>query len=228
MLVLVRVVDSEDSDFLEVEFAPPTYEALLSACCDELELQHSDVTKIYKLPDVLVKRDRDVQRLEHGQRIKVIRSDLPVLVRVAESEDSNFSEVEFAPPTYEALLSACCDELELQHSDVTKIYKLPDILVKRDRDVQRLEHGQRIKVIRSDLPLMLVLVRVAESEDSIFSEVEFAPPTYEALLSACCDELELQHSNVTKILKLPDILVKKDRDVQRLQHGQRIEVILNH
>ena len=74
MLVLVRVAESEDSDFLQVEFAPPTYEALLSACCDELELQHSDVTKIRMLPDVIVKRDRDVQRLEHGQRIEVTLS----------------------------------------------------------------------------------------------------------------------------------------------------------
>ena len=75
-------------------------------------------------------------------------------------------------------------------------------------------------------PLLLVKVRVNGSGESDFVEVEVAPPTYSALVSACCEELELAVSEVVKIRKLPNILVRKDRDVQRMKDGQELEVVL--
>ena len=75
-------------------------------------------------------------------------------------------------------------------------------------------------------PLLLVKVRVNGSGESDFVEVEVAPPTYSALISACCEELELAISEVVKIRKLPNILVRKDRDVQRMKDGQELEVVV--
>ena len=57
-------------------------------------------------------------------------------------------------------------------------------------------------------------------------EVEVPSPTYPALLKACCEELEVQTSDVVKIRKLPNVWVRKDRDVQRMKEGQELEVVL--
>ena len=72
LLVKVRVVGSGESDFVEVEVPSPTYPALLKACCEELEVQTSDVVKIRKLPNVWVRKDRDVQRMKEGQELEVV------------------------------------------------------------------------------------------------------------------------------------------------------------
>lgn len=50
--------------------------------------------------------------------------------------------------------------------------------------------------------------------------------TYEALLKACAEEIEVEISQVAKIRKLPNVLVRRDRDVQRLKEGQELEVVL--
>ena len=52
------------------------------------------------------------------------------------------------------------------------------------------------------------------------------PVTYLALLTACCEELEVAAVDVAKIRKLPNVLVRKDRDVQRMRDGQELEVVL--
>ena len=57
-------------------------------------------------------------------------------------------------------------------------------------------------------------------------EVEVRPVTYQALLAVCCEELEVGSGDVAKIRKLPNVLVRKDRDVQRMREGQELEVVL--
>ena len=57
-------------------------------------------------------------------------------------------------------------------------------------------------------------------------EVEVGPVTYLALLTACCEELEVAAVDVAKIRKLPNVLVRKDRDVQRMRDGQELEIVL--
>ena len=57
-------------------------------------------------------------------------------------------------------------------------------------------------------------------------EVEVHPLTYSALLTACCEELEVPSSDIVKIRKLPNVLVRKDRDIQRMTDGQELEVLL--
>lgn len=72
----------------------------------------------------------------------------------------------------------------------------------------------------------LFKIRVHESQETDFIEVEVAPPSYKALIEACAQELEVDLSRITKIRKLPDVLIRKDRDVQRMSSGQKLEVIL--
>jgi hypothetical protein len=72
VLVKVRVCGSGECDFVEVEVKPVTYLALLAACCEELELASSDVAKIRKLPNVLIRKDKDVQRMRDGQELEVV------------------------------------------------------------------------------------------------------------------------------------------------------------
>ena len=72
VLVKVRVCGSGECDFVEVEVKPVTYLALLAACCEELELASSDVAKIRKLPNVLIRKDKDIQRMRDGQELEVV------------------------------------------------------------------------------------------------------------------------------------------------------------
>ena len=56
--------------------------------------------------------------------------------------------------------------------------------------------------------------------------MEVRTPSYEALLRACAEEIEADVSQVAKIRKLPNVLVRRDRDVQRLKEGQELEIVL--
>ena len=71
-------------------------------------------------------------------------------------------------------------------------------------------------------------VRIANSGEEDFVEVELDRfnLTYESLLERCCDELDLSKSAVKKIRKLPNILIRKDKDLQRLIDHQELEVVL--
>ena len=71
-IMKARVCDQTDSDFVEVEVPSLTYQSLLNAVCDELEIALSDVAKIRKLPNILVRKDKDVQRLREGQELEII------------------------------------------------------------------------------------------------------------------------------------------------------------
>ena len=69
-------------------------------------------------------------------------------------------------------------------------------------------------------------IRVSNSGESDFYEVELPSMTYETLVKACAEELEVEVSRIAKIRKLPNILIRKDRDVQRLKNGQELEIVL--
>ena len=75
-----------------------TYQALLAACCEELEVGVSDVAKIRKLPNILIRKDRDVQRMKEGQELEVVLKD-----SAAVKSDSSLSAV--SPPATYSLTS---------------------------------------------------------------------------------------------------------------------------
>jgi len=79
----------------------------------------------------------------------------------------------------------------------------------------------------SSSPSLVVKLRVFQSGETDFYEVEISGQlTYENLLKSCAEELEIQMSQVAKIRKLPNVLIRRDRDVMRLQEGQELEVVL--
>lgn len=74
---------------------------------------------------------------------------------------------------------------------------------------------------------MIVKARIANSGETDFVEVELASISYITLLTSVCEELDVAIADVHKIRKLPNVLVRKDKDVLRMTEGQELEVVLN-
>ena len=73
LIVRVRVSgDKDNSDFVEVEVPSSNYSSLLASCCEELELAPGDVAKIRKLPNIWIRKDKEVQRLTDGQELELV------------------------------------------------------------------------------------------------------------------------------------------------------------
>lgn len=76
---------------------------------------------------------------------------------------------------------------------------------------------------------MIIRARVAGGDTSVvsdFVEVEVPSLSYSSLLECCCEELEVPPEGVARIRKLPNVWIRKDKDVQRLTEGQELEVVL--
>ena len=76
---------------------------------------------------------------------------------------------------------------------------------------------------------IIIRARVAGGDTSVvsdFVEVEVPSLSYSSLLESCCEELEVPPEGVARIRKLPNVWIRKDKDVQRLTEGQELEVIL--
>lgn len=70
----IRAANSGDPDFIEVEL-PRTelsYSRLLRVCCEELGISANQIVRVRKLPDTLVRKDKDVQRFQDFQEIEVV------------------------------------------------------------------------------------------------------------------------------------------------------------
>lgn len=76
-------------------------------------------------------------------------------------------------------------------------------------------------------PAILVKCRIANSTEEDFVEVEVPSLSYDTLLLSCCEELEVESTAVAKIRKLPNTLVRKDKDVLRLNALQELELVLH-
>ena len=70
--IKVRIADSGETDFVEVDVHTHSYIDLVRSICEELEISPDDVSKIRKLPNVLIRKDRDVGRLENGQELELV------------------------------------------------------------------------------------------------------------------------------------------------------------
>ncbi|XP_061605347.1 ankyrin repeat domain-containing protein 40 [Phyllopteryx taeniolatus] len=66
----------------------------------------------------------------------------------------------------------------------------------------------------------------ARENDFIEVELDRQELTYRALLRVCCRELDISTEHVEKIRKLPNTMLRKDKDVARLQDFQELEVVL--
>ncbi|XP_003382779.1 PREDICTED: ankyrin repeat domain-containing protein 40-like [Amphimedon queenslandica] len=70
--VKVRIANSGETDFIEVDVQTLSYIDLLRNICEELEVSPDDVSKIRKLPNVLIRKDKDISRLENGQELELV------------------------------------------------------------------------------------------------------------------------------------------------------------
>ncbi|XP_074513062.1 ankyrin repeat domain-containing protein 40 [Sebastes fasciatus] len=66
----------------------------------------------------------------------------------------------------------------------------------------------------------------ARENDFIEVELDRQELTYRSLLRVCCRELDIGVEHVEKIRKLPNTMLRKDKDVARLQDFQELEVVL--
>ena len=75
---------------------------------------------------------------------------------------------------------------------------------------------------------LVLKARIANTGDSDYIEVELPRTslTYEALLTTLCRELEVDKRLVQKVRKLPDTVLRKDKDVKRLCDLQELELVL--
>lgn len=71
---------------------------------------------------------------------------------------------------------------------------------------------------------------MAHCDDPDFIEVELARShlRYDALLNLLCAELGVDKQLVSRIRKLPDTIIRKDKDVARLQDFQEVELVLTN
>lgn len=76
---------------------------------------------------------------------------------------------------------------------------------------------------------LVLKLRVADSDDPDFFEVELQRSllTYQNLTNVCCEELDIRSDRIKKIRKLPNTVLRKDKDVMRLQPFQELEIVLN-
>lgn len=76
--------------------------------------------------------------------------------------------------------------------------------------------------------VLKVRIQNPNTRENDFIEVELDRQelTYRSLLRVCCRELDISAEHVEKIRKLPNTMLRKDKDVARLQDFQELEVVL--
>ncbi|XP_078257639.1 ankyrin repeat domain-containing protein 40 isoform X4 [Rhinoraja longicauda] len=77
-----------------------------------------------------------------------------------------------------------------------------------------------------ELVLKVRLHSTGSEADFIEVELDRGCLTYQALLSLASHELGVSPEHVERIRKLPNTLLRKDKDVRRLQHFQELELVL--
>ncbi|NWW21217.1 ANR40 protein, partial [Falcunculus frontatus] len=101
LVLKVRVQNLRDSDFIEIELDRQelTYQDLLRVSCCELGVNPEQVEKIRKLPNTLVRKDKDVARLQDFQELEL------VLVRSESSPFRSAAAVLMEQPCYNSRAS---------------------------------------------------------------------------------------------------------------------------
>ncbi|XP_024206289.2 putative ANKRD40 C-terminal-like protein [Pan troglodytes] len=71
---LVRIQNPKENDFIEIELKRQelSYQNLLNVSCCELGIKPEQVEKIRKLPNTLLRKDKDIRRLRNFQEVELI------------------------------------------------------------------------------------------------------------------------------------------------------------
>ncbi|KAM9208868.1 putative ANKRD40 C-terminal-like protein [Dugong dugon] len=70
----VRIQNPKENDFIEIELnrEEQSYQNLLKVSCCELGIYPEQVEKIRKLPNTLLRKDKDILRLQDFQEVELI------------------------------------------------------------------------------------------------------------------------------------------------------------
>lgn len=76
LVLKVRIANCGDPDFIEIELQKNelTFARLVKICCEELNTSPNQISKIRKLPNTILRKDKDVQRLTDYQEIELVLS----------------------------------------------------------------------------------------------------------------------------------------------------------
>lgn len=74
IVLKLRIADSEEKDFIEVDLnrSNLTFRNLEKVCCEELDIEAKNIKKIRKLPNTIVRNDKDMTRLLPYQELEVV------------------------------------------------------------------------------------------------------------------------------------------------------------
>lgn len=75
LVLKIRTANSEEKDFIEIELEDDfTFDNLVKTCIKELNiaLENYDIEKLRKLPNTIIRKDKDVLRLQQFQEIEVV------------------------------------------------------------------------------------------------------------------------------------------------------------
>ncbi|XP_069786029.1 putative ANKRD40 C-terminal-like protein isoform X3 [Narcine bancroftii] len=102
-----------------------------------------------------------------------------------------------------------------------------EILTAKGESAAQLTSKPEIRAILGELVLKVRLHNpTAEDDDFIEVELDRCELTFQALLRVTCQELAVSPEKVEKIRKLPNTLLRKDKDVMRLENYQELELVL--
>ena len=74
--------------------------------------------------------------------------------------------------------------------------------------------------------IFVAVLKLRLKAEEYFYEAYLDEQTYQALIKVCAEELEIEGGSILKIIELPDVIIRNDRDVEHLQTGTKLEIIL--
>ena len=74
IVLKLRIADTDEKDFIEVDLnrGNLTFQTLEKVCCEELGIEAKNIKKIRKLPNTIVRNDKDTTRLLPFQELEVV------------------------------------------------------------------------------------------------------------------------------------------------------------
>ena len=70
------------------------------------------------------------------------------------------------------------------------------------------------------------MLRFRRKGEEYFCEADLDEQTYSGLIKVCAEELGIEPHSILNIIKLPDVLIRNNRDVERLPNESKLEVII--
>ena len=74
IVLKLRIADTDEKDFIEVDLSRRnlSFQTLEKVCCEELGIEAKNIKKIRKLPNTIVRNDKDMTRLLPFQELEVV------------------------------------------------------------------------------------------------------------------------------------------------------------